>query len=144
MTSLRLEKGWGVWGLEHRPDHTAAPSGLDAFIDWNKDCIGKPAALAEREAGPAMRLVTVTVETDQDVVGDEAILSGHACVGHVTSGGCAHHCQASMAMGCVEPAHAAPDTELAIEIGGEMCKCSAPSARSLSLTWSPHSDGADE
>jgi dimethylglycine dehydrogenase len=120
LMSLRLEKGWGVWGLEFRPDYTAAMSGLDAFIDWKKDFIGKTAALAERDAGPAMRLVTMTVETDQDVVGDEAILDGETCVGHVTSGGYAHHAKTSVAMGYVDRAQAEAGTALLIEIGGQM------------------------
>ena len=37
LMSLRLEKSWGAWGLDYRPDFTAAESGLDMFIDWNKD-----------------------------------------------------------------------------------------------------------
>jgi dimethylglycine dehydrogenase len=40
LMSLRLEKGWGVWGLEFRPDYTAAMSGLDAFIDGTRDAAG--------------------------------------------------------------------------------------------------------
>lgn len=120
LMSLRLEKGWGVWGLEFRPDYTAAMSGLDAFIDWKKDFVGKAAALAERETGPAMRLVTMTVETDQDVVGDEAIMDGDTCVGHVTSGGYAHYGRASIAMGYVDRAQAEAGTALLIEIGGQM------------------------
>ena len=31
LMSLRLEKHWGVWTLDYRPDYTAAESGLDAF-----------------------------------------------------------------------------------------------------------------
>ena len=122
LMSLRLEKGWGVWGLEYRPDYTAAMSGLDAFIDWRKEFIGKAAALAERETGPTMRLVTMTVETDQDVVGDEAILQGDTCIGHVTSGGYAHHGKTSVAMGYVDGAYAEAGTALLIEIGGQMRK----------------------
>ena len=59
LMSLRLEKAWGAWALDYRPDFTAAESGLDAFINWDKDLIGKDAALAERTAGPAKKLVTL-------------------------------------------------------------------------------------
>ena len=43
LMSMRLEKNWGVWGLDYRPDFTAAESGLDAFIAFDKsvDFIGK-------------------------------------------------------------------------------------------------------
>ncbi len=121
LMSLRLEKNWGAWTLDFRPDFTAAQSGLDAFINWDKDFIGKAAAIKEREAGPTIRLVTMTIDTDDiDVCNDEAILKDGECVGYVTSGGYAHHVQKSMALGYV-PAELADDgTELEVEINGEM------------------------
>jgi dimethylglycine dehydrogenase len=63
LMSLRLEKNWGVWTLDYRPDFTLAESGLDAFIDWNNDFIGKEEALTERANGPKRRLVIMTVGT---------------------------------------------------------------------------------
>ncbi len=120
LMSLRLEKNWGVWTLEYRSDFTVVESGLDAFVDWNRDFIGKEAAMKERAAGPRRRLVSMLVDVDdRDVVGDEAILAGPEAVGHVTSGGFAHHIGRSMAMGYVDIAHAAHGTQLEIEINGE-------------------------
>ncbi len=122
LMSLRLEKGWGVWTLDFRPDYTAAESGLDAFIDWSKDFIGKAAAEAERARGPKTRLVTMVIDTeDRDVVGDEAILQDGICVGHVTSGGFAHMAGVSVALGYVPPACAAEGTALQVEINGAPC-----------------------
>ena len=121
LMSLRLEKNWGVWTLDFRPDFTAAQSGMDAFIDWNKEFIGKAAALAERDAEPTIKLVTMTIDTDDiDVSNDEAILKNGDCVGYVTSGGYAHHVGQSMAMGYVPVGLAAEGTELEVEINGEM------------------------
>jgi len=120
LMSLRLEKNWGAWALDYRPDFTAAQSGLDAFIDWNKTFIGKEAALAERETGPDKKLVTMVIDgNDIDVSNDEAILKDGSCVGYVSSGGFAHHTGRSMALGYVPPALAADGTELEIEILGE-------------------------
>jgi dimethylglycine dehydrogenase len=119
LMSLRLEKSWGVWTLDYRPDYTAAESGLDVFIDWQRDFIGRKAALADRERGPSRRLVTLIVDTpEQDVVGDEAIMEGNKCVGHVTSGGYAHHIGCSMAMGYVPTICSVDGAELAVEING--------------------------
>ncbi|MFQ5623334.1 MAG: FAD-dependent oxidoreductase [Paracoccaceae bacterium] len=119
LMSLRLEKGWGVWTLEFRPDFTAAESGLDVFVDWNRNFIGKAAAVAARDSRPERRLVTLVVETDGiDVSGDEAVLSGGAAVGYVSSGGFAHHVGKSVAMGYVGAEHAAPGTGLEVEILG--------------------------
>jgi dimethylglycine dehydrogenase len=119
LLSLRLEKHWGVWTLDYRPDYTPAESGLDVFIDWRRDFIGKAAAAEERERGPSRRLVSLVVDTsDRDVVGDEAILQGGDCVGHVTSGGYAHHVGQAMAMGYVPRSCCAEGTELAVELNG--------------------------
>ncbi|NVK30168.1 MAG: GcvT family protein, partial [Gammaproteobacteria bacterium] len=104
LMSMRLEKNWGVWTLDFRPDFTAAESGMDRFIDWNRDFIGKAAAEAERTKPPARKLVCLTINTDGiDVVGDEAILPSDddRAIGYVSSGGYAHHVQQSMAMGYV-------------------------------------------
>ena len=125
LMSLRLEKNWGAWTLDFRPDFTAAQSGLDGFIQWDKDFIGKDAALAERQAGPDKKLVTMVIETDGiDVSNDEAILKDGACVGYVTSGGFAHHVGKSMALGYVPPELAADGTDLEVEINGTFYKAS--------------------
>jgi dimethylglycine dehydrogenase len=121
LMSLRLEKNWGAWTLEFRPDFTAAQSGLDGFINWDKDFIGKAAAQKERDAGPTIKLVTMTIDTDDiDVTLDEAILKDGECVGYVTSGGYAHHVQQSMALGYVPAALAEDGTALEVEINGDM------------------------
>jgi len=120
LMSMRLEKGWGAWGLEFRPDFNAVESGMDAFINWKKEFVGKSATLAAKEAGPVRRLVTLVIDTDVDVTLDEAILKDGAAVGYISSGGYAHHVGRSMAMGYVESALAAPGTGLEVEILGEM------------------------
>lgn len=121
LMSLRLEKNWGAWTLDFRPDFSAAQSGLDTFIDWNRDFIGKAAAAAESVAEPTIKLVTMTIDSDDiNVSNDEAILKDDECVGYVTSGGFAHHVGKSMALGYVPAALAAAGTELEVEINGEM------------------------
>ena len=121
LMALRLEKNWGVWTLDFRPDFTAAESGMDAFINWDKDFIGKAAAEAERKTGPSKKLVTMIIDIDgMDVVNDEAIMKDGACVGYVSSGGYAHHLSRSMAMGYVPPELAADGTELEVEINGDL------------------------
>ncbi|MDX1784635.1 MAG: FAD-dependent oxidoreductase [Roseovarius sp.] len=121
LMSMRLEKGWGAWTLDFRPDFDAVESGMDAFINWKKDFIGKNAALAQREAGPSRKLVTLVIDVDGiDVSGDEAILQDGRAVGYVSSGGYAHHVGKSVAMGYVTTAQAADGTVLEVEILGQM------------------------
>ena len=119
LMSLRLEKNWGVWTLDFRPDFTAAESGMDAFIAWDKDFIGREPAEQERTGGPSKKLVTMVIDIDgMDVVNDEAILKDGDCVGYVSSGGYAHHVGKSIALGYVPPKLAADGTSLDVEING--------------------------
>jgi dimethylglycine dehydrogenase len=119
LMSLRLEKHWGVWTLDYRPDDTPAESGLDAFVDWSRDFIGRDAAAAERARGPSRRLVAMAIDgADRDVVGDEAVLYDGRCVGHVTSGGFAHHVGQSIALGYVASGSAVEGATLGVEING--------------------------
>ncbi len=122
LMSLRLEKSWGVWTLDFRPDFTAAESGLDAFVRFDKDApfVGREAALAERERGPEKRLVALVVEADDvDVNRDEPLFHDGACVGYVTSGGYAHTTGHSVALGYVPSALARDDAVFEVEILGE-------------------------
>ncbi|MFV2038585.1 MAG: aminomethyltransferase family protein, partial [Paracoccaceae bacterium] len=99
MMSLRLEKSFGGWMLEYRPDYSCAETGLDRFISWKKNhFIGRDAAMRERDKPPARRLTTFVVEADDaDVVAYEPIFDGDDVVGFCTSGGYAHWAQKSVA-----------------------------------------------
>ena len=120
LMSMRLEKSWGTWGLDYRPDFTAAESGLDQFVNWQKDFIGKKASLKEKEKGSEKKLSVMVVDTlDIDVINDEAIMEDRKCVGYVTSGGYAHHVQKSIAMGYLPIEIAKKNTGLEIEINGK-------------------------
>jgi len=121
LMSLRLEKNWGAWTLDFRPDFTAAESGLDIFINWDKEFVGKKAAQDEKKKGPKKKLVTMTIDTkDIDVTNDEAILKDNKCVGYITSGGYAHHVKKSMALGYVPIELSKHETILEVEINGKL------------------------
>ena len=123
LMSMRLEKNWGAWALDFRPDFTAAESGLDFFIKWDKKFVGKKEALKEKKNGTKKKLVTMTIETKNiDVTLDEAIMKDGKCVGYITSGGYAHHVKKSMAMGYVPNDLAMNGTELNVEINGNLYK----------------------
>ena len=123
LMSLRLEKNWGAWTLDFRPDFTAAESGLDIFINWNKDFIGKEASLNEKKQGIKKKLVTMIIDTkDIDVTNDEAIMYDKKCVGYITSGGYGHHVKKSMALGYVPVELSKHDTLLDVEINGKLYK----------------------
>ena len=118
--SLRLEKGYGIWSAEFTTSYTAAQSGLDRFIAWDKgDFVGRDAALAERDLGPNERLVLLDVDSDAaDAHGDEPVWLGDRVVGRVTSGSYGHHVQGSLALAYVETALAEAGTSLEVSVMG--------------------------
>ncbi|ESZ37586.1 glycine cleavage system protein T [Mesorhizobium sp. L2C054A000] len=121
LMSMRLEKNWGVWTTDFRPDFTAAESGLDSYVAFDKqaDFVGKAAAQVERQHGPNKKLVTLVVKTeDLDCVADEPIFHDGVCVGYVTSGGFGHTVGKSLAMGYVPAALAGDGTKLQVELLG--------------------------
>ncbi len=122
MMSLRLEKSFGSWLREFKPDYTPAETGLDRFISWRKnDFIGRDAAMAERENPPKRRLSTLVVDAlDADVWGDEPIWRDGEVVGFVTSGGYAHTVKKSVALGFVPVEMIREGAEFQIEILGEL------------------------
>jgi dimethylglycine dehydrogenase len=125
VSSLRLEKNYGSFNKDFRPDYTPGETGLDAFVDLGKDVdfVGRAAVLAERETGPARRFVVMVMEAPHaDVVGYEVVLKDGEPVGHVTSGGYGHWVERSLACGYV-PAPLARDGEvLHIDIRGKECR----------------------
>jgi dimethylglycine dehydrogenase len=122
LSSLRLEKGYGSFNKDFRPDYTAAETGLDRFIDFSKaEFIGRAAVLAERESGPKRRFVVMEVaDADAEVVGYESIMKDGKAVGYVTSGAYGHCIDKSLAAGYVPRALAKEGETLEIDILGEV------------------------
>ena len=123
MMSLRIEKSFGSWMREFRPDYTPGETGLDRFVSFNKpaDFIGKPAVAAAKAAGPERQLCTFVVDAaDADVWADEPIFKDGNVVGFVTSGGYAHYSQRSVAIGFLPVELIEDGQQVQIEILGEM------------------------
>ena len=124
LMSMRLEKSWGAWTMDFRPDFTIMESGLDYFVDWDKDFIGKKAALIEKMKGPTKKLSVIQIETKTDVSGDEAVMHNGECVSYITSGGYGHSVQRSLAMTYLPVELIDSKTTLEVEILGEFHKAS--------------------
>lgn len=124
LMSMRLEKSWGAWTMDFRPDFTIMESGLDFFVDWDKNFIGKKAALIEKMKGPTKKLSVIQIETKTDVSGDEAVMHKGECVSYITSGGYGHSVKSSLAMTYLPVELIDSKTTLEVEILGEFHKAS--------------------
>jgi dimethylglycine dehydrogenase len=122
LSSLRLEKAYGSFNKDFRPDYTPGETGLDRFIDFDKgDFNGRAAAFAERSGGAKRRFVVMEVaDTDVEVIGYESIMKDGAAVGYVTSGAYGHCVGRSLAAGYVPSALARDGECFEIDILGEM------------------------
>jgi dimethylglycine dehydrogenase len=124
LSSLRLEKNYGSFNKDFRPDYTPGETGLDRYVDLDKPAfVGRDAALAERAAGPKRRFVVLEVEArEADVVGYESIVHEGRAVGYVTSGAYGHCVRCSLAAGYVPAALARDGATFEIDILGETCR----------------------
>ena len=123
MLSLRLDKSFGSWMREFKPDYTPLETGLDRFVDYAKQAafIGKTAALAEQEQGVARKLCTFEVDAkDADAVAWEPIWHDSEVVGYVTSGGYSHYTEKSIAFGFLPTELVKEGRQVDIEILGDM------------------------
>ncbi|MEM6940968.1 MAG: FAD-dependent oxidoreductase [Pseudomonadota bacterium] len=120
LLSLRLEKSFGIWSAEFTQGYTPGMTGMDRWIDWSKEFVGKEAAAQERAGnGPSKVLVTLEVAADgADAAGFEPVWAGDQKIGFVTSGGYAHWLDKSLAMALIDPDHAAEGTPLCVHVVG--------------------------
>ena len=122
LMSMRLEKSWGAWTLDFRPDFTAKESGLDIFIDWKKDFIGKKSAESDESK---LQLTPMIVETkDIDVTNNEAVIKDGKSIGYITSGGYAHFVKKSVAYSYLDKEILKTNSKFQVEINGDYYNCS--------------------
>jgi glycine cleavage system aminomethyltransferase T len=114
--SLRLEKGYRVWGADITPDDTPYEGGLGFCVRSDKDFLGRSALDEE----PERRLCCLVLEDPRSVaLGNEPVRVGGEAIGRVTSGGYGYTVERSIAYAYLPSSSASPGTELAVEIFGE-------------------------
>ena len=117
--SLRLEKGYRVWGSDITPDETPYEAGLGFAVKLDKsDFIGREALLERSE--PTRRLACLVLDDARAVVlGSEPVRVDGAIAGRVTSGGYGYTVERSIAYAYVPAAEATPGRPVEVEIFGE-------------------------
>jgi glycine cleavage system aminomethyltransferase T len=83
--SLRIEKGYRLWGTDMTAEHRPAAAGLDFAVRMNKDDFVGKAAL-ERAGSPQNILRSIVFDDPAAVaLGKEPVYVDSRCVGYVTS-----------------------------------------------------------
>jgi 4-methylaminobutanoate oxidase (formaldehyde-forming) len=119
--SLRLEKGYRVWGADIGPETNPDEAGLGVFVRPDKPggFIGREALLAARERGVTRRLCCFTLDEPRAIVlGGEPVLVGDAVLGRVTSGGYGYTVGRSIGYAYLPVPAVQVGTRVAVEIAG--------------------------
>ena len=123
--SLRVEKGYRVWGADITPDETPHEGGVGFTVKLDKDFLGREAL---REATPRKRLACITLEDPRSVaLGNEPVRVGGEIAGRVTTGGYGYTVERSIAYAYLPPEHAEPGTAVELDIFGSGSRARSPS-----------------
>jgi glycine cleavage system aminomethyltransferase T/glycine/D-amino acid oxidase-like deaminating enzyme len=116
--SLRLEKGYRVWGADITPEDTPFEGGLGFAVRMAKDCfVGRDALAAASE--PERLLRCLVLEDPRAVaLGSEPVRVAGSLVGRITSGGYGYWVERSIAYAYL-PAEHGIGVSVDVEIFGE-------------------------
>ncbi len=122
MDSLRMEKTYRMPGAELSIEYAALESGLNRFVNLNKNDFNGRAGLTEwQQRGFANSLVALEVHDtkDADAVGNNPIYKDGKVIGRVTSGNYGFRVEKSLAIAMVQPELAASGIALEVDILGK-------------------------
>jgi glycine cleavage system aminomethyltransferase T len=116
--SLRLEKGYRVWGADITPEETPFEAGLGFAVKLDKgEFVGRDALASAAEPERLLRCLTLA-DAHAVALGSEPVRAGGDLVGRVTSGGYGYTVERSIAYAYL-PAEHGVGTDVAVEIFGE-------------------------
>ena len=120
--SMRMEKGYLHWKADLLTEFDPFQTGLDRFVQMEKESfIGKDALAGRIKAGPSRRLVTLLLDLESAPAhGGASVMHGEEVVGTVTSGGYGHRIRQNIAYAFVKPDIAAEGTALHINVLGHL------------------------
>jgi aminomethyltransferase len=86
MDSMRVEKGYRLWGEDVHTEHTPYEAGIGFAVDLDTDFIGKEALVESKEAGLDQQIACLTLDDPEAVVmTDKPILDGEEVLGYTYS-----------------------------------------------------------
>jgi glycine cleavage system aminomethyltransferase T len=120
LSSMRLEKGYRLWGTDVDTDANPFEAGLPFAVDMGTDFVGKEALAAAREAGIDSRIVPITLDDSTDVVlsGRPVMKDGEA-VGYVQAADFGYSIGESIAYTYLPAEYAEYGTDVQVVCEGE-------------------------
>ncbi len=136
--SLRLEKGYRLWGNELHTEYNPFEAGIGFAVRMRKgDFIGRDALREARANGLSRKLCCMTLDVpDAVVMGKEPVFIGDDVFGYVTSADYGYSIDAGIAYGYLPVEHSDVGTAVEIEYFGERY----PATVSEEPLWDPKSE----
>lgn len=124
LDSLRLEKGYRLWGVDIGPLDTPLEAGLERFVAFDKgNFIGRDALLRQRSAGVERSLACLTIElrADDDLFprGGEPVRDADRLAGYLRAAHPGHAVGITIGLAYLPTDLAVPGRPLQVEILGE-------------------------
>lgn len=104
INSLRLEKGYLIWGADIGPDHTPLEAGVGFAVSFKKpfEFTGKRSLLEQKDSVLTKKLAAFTVKADNvTLIGRETIYRNGEVAGWLSSGGYGYTLECGVGMGYV-------------------------------------------
>ena len=118
--SMRMEKGYGHWKADFITEFNPLESGLDRFVNLEKDFPGKSGLKAQVAMGYRKKRVLLAVDSMEATAqpGEGVFISGKP-IGSITSAAWGHRTNKNLAMAYINPQYASPGTRLEILLLGK-------------------------
>ncbi len=118
--SLRLEKGYRLWGSDIHSDYNPFEAGLGWAVRLDKgEFIGREALLAAKSSGVSQKLCCMTLDEPGAVaLGKEPIFANGHGIGYVTSANYGYSVGQFIVFGYLPVEYAAPGTPVEVEYFG--------------------------
>ncbi len=120
LNSLRMEKGYRG-GAELANDATPLDAGLERFVKFDKEFIGRAPLERQKRAGPAYSLALLDISANGvDALGGEAVFADGRPAGSLTSAAYGHCVGKLLGFAFLRRDAVLPDADLQVSIFGEL------------------------
>jgi glycine cleavage system aminomethyltransferase T/glycine/D-amino acid oxidase-like deaminating enzyme len=121
LESMRLEKGYRLWGTDIDTDANPLEAGLGFAVDTDTDFVGKEALEAARRDGIDSRIACLTLDDSTDIMlSGRPVLKDGECVGYVQAGDYGYSVGESIAYTYLPSEYAEAGTSVRIRCEGEL------------------------
>ncbi|GGN94609.1 GcvT family protein [Haloarcula pellucida] len=120
LSSMRLEKGFRLWGTDIDTDSNPFEAGLPFAVDMDTDFVGKEALESAKADGIDNRITPLTLDGSSDIMlSGRPVLKDGEAIGYVQAGDYGYSIGESIAYTYVPSEHAEAGTSVQIQCEGE-------------------------